>query len=139
MTLSRQGATLLSHYPIINSSNFHLTKAFPVHLYDEAYFKISCISSPSRTKGFMDPARKLGVPGRQQLCVCVERPLQGLPRGHSEAFPRLHWRPRPEEDEQRRGVEAEREPGGVGRLGTVRVPGQHDASHLSLHETHRDR
>ena len=78
--------------------------------------------------GFMDPARQLGLPGRQQLCVRVERPLQGLPRGHPEAATsRLRGRPRwpGAEAEQRGGVAAEREPGRVGRLGAVRVPGQH--------------
>ena len=96
--------------------------------------------------GFMDPARQLGLPGRQQLCVRVERPLQGLPRGHPEAAAiiasrKLRGRPRwpGAEAEQRGGVAAEREPGRVGRLGAVRVPGQHDAAHLPLHETHRDR
>ena len=46
-------------------------------------------------------------------------------------------RSRPE-GEQRGGVAAEREPGGAGRLGAVRVPGQHDAAHLALHETNSD-
>ena len=94
----------------------------------------------------MDPARQLGLPGRQQLCVRVERPLQGLPRGHPEAAAivasrKLRGRPRwpGAEAEQRGGVAAEREPGRAGRLGAVRVPGQHDAAHLPLHETHRDR
>ena len=92
----------------------------------------------------MDPARHLGLPGRQQLCVRVERPLQGLPRGHPEAVVatsrRLRGRrPRAAAAEQRGGVAAEREPGRVGRLGAVRVPGQHDAAHIPLHETHSDR
>ena len=88
----------------------------------------------------MDPTRQLCLPGRQQLCVRVERPVQGLPRGHPGAASGSRQRPRPpERGEQRGGVAAEREPGGVARLGAVRVPGQHDAAHLSLHETHRDR
>ena len=91
----------------------------------------------------MDPTRHFCLPGRQQLCVRVERPLQGLPRGHPEAAvvaSRLRGRrPRAAAAEQRGGVAAEREPGRVGRLGAVRVPGQHDAAHLSLHEANRDR
>ena len=88
----------------------------------------------------MDPARHFRLPGRQQFCLRVERPFQGLPRGHSEAVvSRLRERLRAEKGEQRGGVAAECEPGGVGGLGAVRVPGQHDAAHLSLHETNRDR
>ena len=87
----------------------------------------------------MDPTRHFCLPGRQQLCLRVERPLQDLPRGHSEAVSRLRERPRSKKGEQRGGVAAEREPGGVGRLGAVRVPSQHDAAHLSLHEANRDR